>query len=105
MPHSRAMKRAVFTLSPASTRAHGCTAEALVAALPLRKGGAKQGGTQSCWAQQAASFAVLFPNSYPPAHPHARTPVTMRTVMPARWQRATAAGTSGLTGSLMPTTA
>jgi len=31
------------------------------------------------------------------------SPVTMRTVMPASWQVATAAGTSGRTGSLMPT--
>jgi len=33
------------------------------------------------------------------------TPVTMRIVIPALWQVATASGTSSLTGSLMPTMA
>ena len=53
--------------------------------------------------QTVMPACVSLPLSAPPPYTH--TPVTMRTVMPARWQTLTASGTSGRTGSLMPTMA
>ena len=67
-----------------------------------------------CWPGSRAGAAVILGSAAAPVvgacleqtkHGEPRTPVSMRTEMPARWQAAMAAGTSSRSGSSMPTSA